>query len=377
MFVLELERQSQSVDVASDENGTGSSDPTGNADRLEITNDDLRLLPALDGDVVGALQGFLDGGSFGAEGGGLVVDGMETSDLGVSPSAIREIRINKNPYSAEYSRPGRSRIEVITKKGAQALHGQLNLRLRDHRLDARNAFAAERPDQRRFAVEGPVVGPLGKGGKDSYVLSAEHDRDRESSIIFATTVDGVLQQSVLAPEVETEVSARWDHHPTYERAFSLRYEYERESERNSGVGGFTLPEAASDQKETDHGVYWSYRRIFGASSLFEWNGRAGHETESEHSRSGVPRLVVLDSFTSGGAQRESTGGEIYAKSAAVFSFQKGAHYLRTGVLLRDLAHKHYVDRDNFGGTFRFATLADFESARPFAYSFRDGDPHAR
>ena len=87
----------------------------------------------------------------------MVVDGMETSDLGVSPSAIQEIRINQDPYSAEFSRPGNARVEVITKSGAESVHGQLNLRLRNYLLDARNAFASERPNQRRVAAADMLV----------------------------------------------------------------------------------------------------------------------------------------------------------------------------------------------------------------------------
>lgn len=371
--LLALERQSDSVAVTADADA-GPPDPAANADRVEIDQDDLQRLPALDGDVIAALQGFLDGESFGGDGGGLVVDGMETSELGVTPSAIQEVRINKDPYSAEYSRPGRARIEVITKKGAQETHGQLNLRLRDYRFDARNAFSDARPEQRRFAAEGSVVGPLGRGGKNSYVVSAEHDRDREGATIFAATPNGVVRDAVVSPETETELSVRWDRHASYERAFSLRYEYERESERNDGVGGFTLLEAASDGRQAEHGVYGSYRRILGASSLFEWNGRLERESERETSRTSAPRLVVKDAFTAGGAQVDGRGREVRAESSAVWSRQLGRHYLRTGLQLRELAHRRSVERDNFGGTYRFATLADFEAGRPFAYSVREGDP---
>ena len=370
---LKLAAQTASIDVVAATPDV-STDPAENADRVELSQNDLQLLPALYGDVVGALSGWLNDGSFGSDGGGLVVDGMETSDLGVSPSAIQEIRINKNPYSAEFSRPGRSRIEVITKKGAQDLHGQLNLRARNYVFDARNAFASERPDQRRFAVEGNVVGPIGSGGRHSFVLSGEHDRDRESAIIFATTPAGPLQETVTAPEVETEMSARWDYHPSFEQGLSLRYEYEQESEDNDGVGGFSLPETASNEREVDHGAYWNYTRILGASSIFIWTGRVGCEHSRNSSLNNDLLVVVADAFTAGGAQRDSRESEMYAESAAIFSTQRKAHSLRMGLLLRDLERTRLVDRDNFGGTFRFATLADFEAGRPLSYSVRMGEP---
>ena len=372
--VLPLQSQLASIEVVAEESLEEVNEPTENANQVQLAAEDLQRLPALDGDIVGALQGFLDGGSLGSDGGGLVVDGMETSDLGVSPSAIQEIRINQDPYSAEFSRPGDGRIEVITKKGAESLHGQFNVRLRNYVLDARNAFASERPDQRRFAVEGNLTGPIGKGGRHSFVLSGEHDRDRESQIVFATTLDGALRQTVSAPAIDTEMSARWEFHPNYEHALSLRYEFERESERNSGVGGFSLPETGSNAEGSDHGAYWSYRRVFGPASLLSWTGRFGRQSGRGWSVNAAPRIVVQDAFTSGGAQRDSSETELYAESAGTLSYQKGAHAVRVGLLLRDLERTRFTDRDNYGGTFRFATLADFEAGRPLSYSFRAGDP---
>ena len=39
---------------------------------------------------------------------------------------MQQIRINQDPYSAEYSRPGRGRIEILTKPGTQEYHGECN-----------------------------------------------------------------------------------------------------------------------------------------------------------------------------------------------------------------------------------------------------------
>ena len=75
-------------------------------------------LPVFDQDYVGAASRLLHSASLGTGGLTLVVDGMETSEKGVSASAILEVKINQNPYSAEYSRPGRGRIEIITKPGS-------------------------------------------------------------------------------------------------------------------------------------------------------------------------------------------------------------------------------------------------------------------
>ena len=62
-------------------------------------------------DVVGSLANLTDPSSAGVGGATVLVDGLETTDK-VRASTIKEVRINQNPYSAEFARPGRGRIEV-------------------------------------------------------------------------------------------------------------------------------------------------------------------------------------------------------------------------------------------------------------------------
>ena len=84
----------------------------------------LDSLPVFDNDFVATMSQFLDAGSIGNGGVTIVVNGMEVSALNVSASAMQQIRINQDPYSAEYSRPGRGRIEILTKPGSQQYHGE-------------------------------------------------------------------------------------------------------------------------------------------------------------------------------------------------------------------------------------------------------------
>lgn len=54
------------------------------------------------------------------------------------------IRINSNPFAAEYSESGFARIEIITKPGTSTYHGNLRLNFNDESLNARNSFAPYR-----------------------------------------------------------------------------------------------------------------------------------------------------------------------------------------------------------------------------------------
>ena len=60
---------------------------------------------------------------------------MEARKVGVAPSAIQQVKVNQDPYSAEFPRPGRGRIEVITKAGADKYSGSMDFTMRDARLN--------------------------------------------------------------------------------------------------------------------------------------------------------------------------------------------------------------------------------------------------
>src|SRR6516165_862464 len=89
-----------------------STEAANNKDSVSMSEQSLSNLPIFDQDYVAAMSRFLDPGSVGTNGVSLVVNGMEVNNLGVSPSAIKEIKINSDPYAAEFQRPGRGRIEV-------------------------------------------------------------------------------------------------------------------------------------------------------------------------------------------------------------------------------------------------------------------------
>ena len=124
-----------------------------NADTISVERTMLDNLPFLDNNYLSALGRFLDPGTPGGSGNTIVVDGMEMRNAGVTASAIQEIRINNNPYTVEYPRWSRRRIEIITKSSADAYHGTLNLLFRDYRLNARDALAATRPQEQRRILE--------------------------------------------------------------------------------------------------------------------------------------------------------------------------------------------------------------------------------
>ena len=64
------------------------------------------------------------------------------------------MKINQNPYTALYSRPGRARIEITTKGGTPQLTRLGELPLSNSVFDATNAFAVTKPSEERTYFEG-------------------------------------------------------------------------------------------------------------------------------------------------------------------------------------------------------------------------------
>src|SRR6476646_3832498 len=163
-IVLKLAGTRQEVTVTDSANEV-STNGADNLDTVTLNREMLDNLPIFDQNYVAAMSQFLDPGSIGTGGVTLVVDGMEQKPIGVSASAIQQVKINQNPYSAEFSRPGKGRIEIITKPASAHYHGALNVIFRDYRMNARDPFASSRPEEQRRIFEGSLVGPLGKSGK--------------------------------------------------------------------------------------------------------------------------------------------------------------------------------------------------------------------
>src|SRR5437773_3197261 len=109
------------VDLLEDE-----TEPDSNADALKIDKDFFRVLPTPTEDLLSLVTKLSSPAALGAEGLSIVVDGMAGDGLDVPASAISSIKINKNPYSAEFPHPGKGTVQVQIERGSKKrYHGSL------------------------------------------------------------------------------------------------------------------------------------------------------------------------------------------------------------------------------------------------------------
>src|SRR5262249_4199961 len=179
-------------------------------------------------------------GCLGNNGVRVVVNGMEVSALRVSASAVQQIKINQDPYSAEYARPGRGRIEILTKPGSAEYHGEANVIVRDAALNAKNAFATTKPDDHRRILEGVYGGPVGHGGKTSFLFSGHDRMEQQQAFVHAVGLSGPLEDVADQPNRESLLAGSINHQKSDKTTISIRANYEYESNTNRGIGGTTL-----------------------------------------------------------------------------------------------------------------------------------------
>ena len=105
------------------ENARVDVNPENNASATVLKDKDLEALSddpdELEQDLLA-----LAGPAAGPNGGQIYIDGFSGGTL-PPKSSIREVRINQNPLSAQYDRPGFGRVEVFTKPGTDTWHGQV------------------------------------------------------------------------------------------------------------------------------------------------------------------------------------------------------------------------------------------------------------
>jgi hypothetical protein len=348
----------------------------GNLNVISVERGMMENLPVLGMDYLSALSRFLDPGTPGGAGVSLIVDGMEARNVGVTPSAIQEIRINQNPYTAEYPRWSRRRIEVITKSAAERHHGTLNFLFRDYRLDARNALALQRPPERRRIFEGSLFGPWGRSKNTSYLLSAMRESEDLVSVVYAQGLTGPRIENAPTPQQNTVASLRISRQQSDRNAMFWQVNFQDRWQNNIGVGGAVLPEAGAQSRFREDEFIFNHRLVIAPRLLSQFRILLGRYWAPTRSNLSLPRMVVSDAFTGGGAQADALRTEVHTSITWLLTQTAGRHTLKYGFNVPDWSRRGLHDRSNFGGTFFFASLADYAGGRPFAALVQRGDGKA-
>src|SRR2546423_13669571 len=200
-------------------------------------------VPTKNGDPLAVPSLFLAPSVFGngSSGPQIVVDGVVTSSLDLPSTGVKNVAVDQNPYSAEFGRPGKGRLEVTTKRGVHSRYrGNLLMIFRNSALDAKNALASVRPLQQRGIGEAEFDGPISNSA--TFLLSARYHVFNDSSVVSALTPLGPLTENARAPVHSLHLFGRIDERLTPTQRISVLYKFLDRTLDNQGIGGFNLPE---------------------------------------------------------------------------------------------------------------------------------------
>lgn len=353
-ITLKVTIEEQKVTVAADNNSL-STEAENNAGAIVLKGADLDSLPDDPDDLAAALQA-LAGPSAGPNGGQIFIDGFTGGRLPPRAS-IREIRVNSNPFSAEFDRLGFGRIEILTRPGTERYRGQVSFNFNDDALNSRNAFATTRPPHQSRQYGGNFGGPIIKRKASFFVDFDKRDVDDET-IIVATVLDANnnimrFSETVPVPARRTSFSPRFDFQINPNNTLVARYSYSK-NQRIGGVGGFNLPELQYDIQNSDHNFQVTETSIINKTIVNETRFQFDHAVSRSDGDNSVPTISVLDAFTGGGSQvGQASNTENEWELTNNTSFAIGSHSLKVGARMRHTSITDFSPQ-NFGGSFSFS-----------------------
>jgi hypothetical protein len=350
--------------------------PANNASAIILTGKDLEALPDDPDELQSDLEA-LAGPSAGPNGGQLYVDGFTAGQL-PPKSSIREIRINQNPFSAEYDKLGYGRIEIFTKPGTDKFHGQFSVVGNDSALNTRNPFLGDAEQAPYYSViyMGNIGGPINK--KTSFFLDVQRRNIDEIAVVNTQALNSSLQPFQLAeddpnPRTRTNIAPRIDYQVSTNNSLTARYQYYRDTQENAGVGGSVLPEAGDDTTSTEHTVQITDTQVLSTKAINETrfqylrdnSGQNPVATPLQELPPGFTTdasINVLGGFSGG---RSSSGAQTdhqdHYELQNYTSIAQGKHFLKFGGRLRAV-HEVNISSAGFNGGFTFPTIQGYAAA---------------
>ena len=356
---LSLHLATHKEDVVVDGGEPGAMDADGGAGTIVLRTEQIEALPDDPDDLAQQLQ-TLATSAGGAPGGAIVtINGfLQSGDL-PPKSAIAEIRINPDLYSAQYDRPPYrgGRIEIITKPGQTAFHGSVFFNLNDSIFNARQDFATSRaPSQTRrygFDFSGPIVPK-----KSSFSVNLEKRDIDEFATVDAVILDQSLQPAsfvanIAAPQRLWIGTARADWQINATSMIAGEYDFRSTQLQNQGVGGFSLPDHGSNSSNIQNTFRLTETTAFSPKVMNEVKFAFGFNSLRQVPLSSAPAISVPGAFQSGGnssqfVDQQSRNLEF---DDTVMLVRK-THTVKIGMQFMGM----FLDlntRNNFNGTFIF------------------------
>jgi hypothetical protein len=384
---LQIEEEVQKITV-SGEAPSVSVNPENNASALVISGKEIESLSDDPDELQSELEA-LAGPSAGPNGGQIYIDGFTGGQL-PPKSSILEIRINQNPFSAEYDKLGYGRIEITTKPGMSQYHGQVSVNGNSSAFNTRNPFATEEPGYHSEFYNGNIGGPISKKASFFFNMFRRDINDVNVANAYVLSPDLTQQvpfsQAVLNPRMRMNLSPRVDYQLSSKNVLTVRYQLWQNSETNDGIGQFSLPSQAYNSNGTEHTLQVSDTQVFSERTVNQTRFQYLHDSSNQTPQysaftgGGTPdgclllvppcEVAVLGAFTGGGnSTGKVTDTQDHYELQNYTSISLGKNFVRFGGRLRDVDESN-SSIQNANGIFTFPCLLARTGSAPCPNSYQ-------
>lgn len=355
---MDVEAGHQEVTVSDATESEVSIDPAQSASAQVMQNEDLGALADDVDDLLTDLQA-LAGPSAGLNGALVFIDGFSAGD-GALPNkdAIREIRVNQNPFSPEFDTLGTGHIEIITKPGSDHLRGEAYFGYGDSLFNSRNPYGDRKAPFNLKDFGGSLGGKI--NAKGSFYFDFDKRSIDNGEVVNAVTLNPQTLAIVnpftpiaVSPLGHFYVGARIDYQLSAKNTLTVRYEPSLNTAHNEGIGNFTLPSQSFQSSMMEHSIQATETMLVGASMVNETRFQFRHQNATQTPDSTDPSIIVSNAFNGGGASAGLHDFIHHHYEVQNYSTKiANTHTWRFGARLRAVSIAD-TSQQNFNGTYTF------------------------
>ena len=225
----------------------------------------------------------------------ITIDGVDavdehvgTTTINFSQEGIQEFQVSTSSTDPSAGISGTGAINVITKRGSNALHGGGFIYGRGARYAARPNFSTAKPEfdrkQYGFSLGGPAI-------KDRLFWFGNYEKTKENSAISINTPYFPQLTAFKAPFDEDSSNVRTDWHVSKRHDFLFRWSYDDNSSLG-GFGGNKLPSGGNINANTTHQFVTGLDSVL-SSKLTNSFRIAGTDFKNRVLRPGTDALAVV------------------------------------------------------------------------------------
>ena len=332
------------------------------------------------------------------------VDGVDNNDeytgssrTELSPEDVQEYQVVNNGLSAEYGGASGGSINVVTRTGANVIHGDAYIYGQNAVFDARDPFqtTSGKPDFRRYRVGSSMGGPLIKNRTFFHVaFEQESNRGQDGSDIdpsVASAVNNFLATGAFRglktrqittgyspiARAETEASGKLNHQINSKNSLMVRYAFNNNREAGNDFNTTALQDAGARGSSfiADNAIVASLDTAFenGGIGDLRFQAATRHAVLRTNDATGpgidIVGLVDFGQPYAGNSSRR----ENHYQVSYTYLRTKGRHQWKAGGTVNRVSSRATV-LDGFGGLYLFGSLADFLAGRPDFFLQAFGNP---